>query len=245
MEKTAGIAIIGDEILSGKVADENARLLIGELRELGVHLRRISIVPDDLEQIAASVTEMAGALDFVFTSGGVGPTHDDLTMKGIARGFGTRVVRHAELERMIRDFYGERLEEGHLRLAEVPEGADLVTGENPRWPVVCYQNVYILPGVPGLFRKKFQAIRERFRCAPFYCGRIYCDADESALAPELNRMVAEHPKVSFGSYPRFDDADHRVLVTVESKDRDAARAAFEGLAGRLGQLVLRTEEPSP
>jgi molybdenum cofactor synthesis domain-containing protein len=245
VSKTAGIAVIGDEILSGKVTDENSPLLVGELRELGVRLKRIAVIPDDIDVIADVVSALAGAFDHVFTSGGVGPTHDDLTVEGIARGFGARVVRQPELERMLRAHYGDRLLPGHLRLAEVPEGAVLVTGENPSWPVVCFRNVYILPGVPSLFARKFRSIRERFRGPPFHCGRIYCMADESAIAPELTRTVGEHPLVDFGSYPRFDDADYRVMITVESVDAAAARAAFAALAERLGEVVVRSEEPAP
>ena len=117
------IVIIGDEILSGKFADENAALLIRDLRELGVRLSRITIIPDDVEEIAETVPRFSRRFDFVFTSGGVGPTHDDVTMEGIARGFGTRVIRHPALEDLLRQFYQSRLQPGHLRLADVPEGA--------------------------------------------------------------------------------------------------------------------------
>src|SRR3954451_23254157 len=106
---TAGIVIIGDEILTGKFADENAVFLIGELRALGVELRRITVIPDVLDDIAATVTELAARFDHVFTSGGVGPTHDDVTMAGIAQGFATRVVREPTLEQRVRAYWGERL----------------------------------------------------------------------------------------------------------------------------------------
>src|SRR5262245_45655819 len=119
---TAGIILIGDEILSGKVTDENARFLIEELRTLGVALKRIIVIPDVLDEIDDTVREFAGRYQHVFTSGGVGPTHDDLTMEGVARAFGTRVQRHPELESLLRAYYGERLEERNLRMADVPSG---------------------------------------------------------------------------------------------------------------------------
>src|SRR4051812_25958554 len=103
---TAGIVIIGDEILTGKFADENAVFLIAELRALGVELRRITVIPDELDDIAATVVDVAARVDHVFTSGGVGPTHDDVTIAGIARGFGTRVVRHPDLEQRVRGYWG-------------------------------------------------------------------------------------------------------------------------------------------
>src|SRR3954447_8276750 len=114
---TAGIILIGDEILSGKVRDENAHYLIGELRTLGVDLRKITIIPDVLDEIAATVADFAGRFDHVFTSGGVGPTHDDLTMEGVARAFGGKVIRHPELEALLRGYYGDRLQERNLRMA--------------------------------------------------------------------------------------------------------------------------------
>jgi len=157
---TAGIVVIGDEILSGKFSEENAAFLIGELRALGVELRRVLVIPDELDDIATTVVELSGRVDHVFTSGGVGPTHDDLTMAGISRGFGTRVVREPELEKRVRAYYGDRLVDANLRLADVPEGAVLVWGRDQLWPVVSYRNVYILPGVPTLFRRKFVDIRD-------------------------------------------------------------------------------------
>ena len=135
-ENTAGIVIIGDEILSGKFADENAAFLIGALRDLGVSLRRITVIPDQLDVIAETVAEFSQQFSHVFTSGGVGPTHDDVTMEGIARGFGTTVIVHPELQTLLERFYADNMTKERLRLAEVPDGAELVLGTKPDWPVV-------------------------------------------------------------------------------------------------------------
>src|SRR3954451_7684518 len=137
---SAGIILIGDEVLSGKVVDENARFLIQELRELGVALRRVIVIPDVFEGIYATVREFSARYDHVFTSGGVGPTHDDLTMEGVARAFDTRVVRHPLLEEGLRRFYGDRLEERNLRMAEVPEGVTLHHLPELPWPVIGMKN---------------------------------------------------------------------------------------------------------
>jgi FAD synthetase len=236
--------IIGNEILSGKFADENARLLIGELRDLGVELASIAVIPDLVEEIAETVSRFAAGFDVVFTSGGVGPTHDDVTMEGIARGYATRVVRHPELEVLLRSYYGQQLTDSHLRLAEVPEGTELVYGTDPVWPVISFRNVYILPGVPALFKRKFLSIRERFRSAPFHTGKVYVMADEANIAPELDRVVAAHPAVAFGSYPRFDEPEYRILLTIESQDPEAAARATRDLATALGQVVVRVEDPA-
>jgi molybdenum cofactor synthesis domain-containing protein len=241
---TAAIVIIGDEILSGKFAEENAAFLIGELRTLGVDLKRIVIIPDDLDDIAATVTEASARFDHVFTSGGVGPTHDDLTMAGIARGFSTTVARQPELEARVRAYWGAKLDEANLRLAEVPVGAELVYGKDQVWPVVAYRNVYILPGVPSLFRRKFVDIRDRFRSEPVTVSRVYVDADEGQIAAVLDGVVAAHPSVKIGSYPRFSEKDFRVLLTLEGRDAAAVASAHAQLVERLGPRVVRHEAPA-
>jgi len=245
MGQTAGIVIIGDEILSGKFADENAVFLIKELRALGVALRRVAIIPDDIDDIAATVKSFSDRFDHVFTSGGVGPTHDDLTMEGVARGFGVKVVIHEQLAAGIRAFFGPELGEKNLRLAEVPEGAQLVGRDDElKWPVTKINNVYVLPGVPSLFRRKFAAIKSMFQDTPWATARVYCNGDEGSLAPHMNAVVAAHPTVNVGSYPRFDEQDYRVLITLESKDPAAVTAAREDLVARVGDLVVRVDEAS-
>jgi molybdenum cofactor synthesis domain-containing protein len=256
---TAGIVIIGDEILSGKFVEENAAFLIGELRALGVDLRRITIVADDMDDIATAVTDASARYDHVFTSGGVGPTHDDITMAAIARGFGTTVMRHPDLEARVRGYWKDQLADANLRLADVPAGAELVYpaarsesgplhsgGPDPEakiWPVVCYRNVYILPGVPTLFRRKFVEIRDRFRAEPVTAARLYLDIEEGELAPELDAIVSAHPGVRVGSYPRFAEREFRVMVTLEGPAAGDVGAAFEALAARLGPRVVRRDEP--
>jgi molybdenum cofactor synthesis domain-containing protein len=236
---TAGIILIGDEILSGKVQDENARYLIEQLRELGVALRRVAVVPDALDDIAATVAEFAARFDHIFTSGGVGPTHDDLTMEGVARAFGDRIVRHPFLEEQLRRYYGERLQERSLRMAEVPSTAHFVDGDSPSWPVIAVKNVYILPGVPEIFRRKFSAIAERFRERPYHLRCVFSASEESNIAGELDRIVAAHGAVQVGSYPRFDAAEYKVKVTLESKDAAAVQAACDDLVRALGAAVVR------
>ncbi|MDB4969648.1 MAG: molybdopterin binding domain protein [Myxococcales bacterium] len=239
---TAGIILIGDEILSGKVRDENALFLVGELRGLGVHLRKIVVIPDVLDEISTTVASCAAAFDHVFTSGGVGPTHDDLTMEGVARAFGAKVIRHPELEALLRGYYGERLQERNLRMADVPDGAHFVQGDaTPGWPVVAMRNVYILPGVPELFRRKFQSIKEQFRDGPFHLRQVFTTSEEGHIAHELDRIVAAYAAVQVGSYPTFSSPDYKVKVTIEGKDAEAVRAACDDLVRALGQSVLRVE----
>jgi molybdenum cofactor synthesis domain-containing protein len=230
---TAAILVIGDEILSGKTEEQNAHLLICELRELGVALRRIAVIPDDIEEVASTVRELSARFDHVFTSGGVGPTHDDVTIAGIARAFNRSIVRHPDLERRIKSFFGEDVDESRLRMADVPEGSELIDAPELRWPMLACKNVYILPGVPEHFRRKFIAIRERFRVAPFYARAIYTLEDEFDLAGNLRAVADAHPQVAIGSYPSFSSNDYRVKLTLESKDGDALEAAAQELMAML------------
>src|SRR5712671_6677068 len=129
MPKTAGIVLIGNEILSGKIADANAAYLCRELRALGVDVRRISVIPDEVELIAREVATFSRDYDVVFTSGGVGPTHDDVTIEGVARAMDVKLVRHPLLVGILETLAKGRLNEARLKMAEVPEGALLVAGE--------------------------------------------------------------------------------------------------------------------
>lgn len=243
-ETTAAIAIIGDEILSGKYADENSRLAIDELRALGVRLQRIVVLPDDEEDIGATVAELSRRFDLVLTTGGVGPTHDDVTMAGIARGFGVPVVRHPALVELLRRYYGGAPTDAQLRLAEVPDGAELIELPGLEAPAVRVRNVYVFPGVPSLFRKKLRALRDRFRAAPFVVARLFLAVDETVIADRLTKVAADHPTVSIGSYPRFDQAVFELILTIEGKDAGAVAAAHDALVAALGELVTRSERPS-
>lgn len=243
MEKSAGIVIIGDEILSGKFPEENARFLIGEFAQLGVTVKRIAIIPDDIDDIAATVHAFAQRFDIVVTSGGVGPTHDDLTMAGIAKAFGQRVVIHPRLAEILRAHWGDAMAPANIRLAEVPEGAQLAYGTAKNWPTVHVDNVYILPGVPQHFRNKFNAIKELFRSAPTLCVRVYLNREEGALAPHLTRVSAEFPEVKVGSYPRVAETEFKVIVTLESKDRDVLTRAFSALEAAVGAWLVRVDRP--
>jgi molybdenum cofactor synthesis domain-containing protein len=232
MPKTAGIILVGNEILSGKIEDANATYLCRELRALGVDVRRIVVVPDEVEAIAEEVAAQSRRYHAVFTSGGVGPTHDDVTIAGVARGLGVAVVRHAALVALLRQYYGERLTETHLKMAEVPEGAELV-GESVGFPTVVVRNVYILPGVPEVFRQKFEAIRERFRGEPYHLRTVFVRIGESTLAEHLHGVLREFPDLLLGSYPEFANPEYRVKVTLESRDPAYVQDALAALLARL------------
>ena len=241
---TAGILVIGEEILSAKVEEENARYLVRELRELGVAVRRIDVIPDEIAEIAEAARGMSSRYDHVFTSGGVGPTHDDVTMAAMAEAFGLPITRHLELEARIRSAMGPNLHERDLCMADIPDGARLLygpDGDRSRWPVVTVRNVYILPGVPEIFRRKFQMVRELFRAGPILSRTVYSREGEAVIAATLDGVVAEFPGVAVGSYPRFDATEYKVKITVDGRDAALVERATARIVEGLGSAVVRTE----
>ncbi|MBI4523779.1 MAG: competence/damage-inducible protein A [Deltaproteobacteria bacterium] len=243
MSKTAGIIIIGNEVLSGKTQDTNSHFLCQELRSLGVEVRRILVIPDEIELIGKEAVAFSRKFDLVFTTGGVGPTHDDVTIAGIARGFGVEVIRHPDLERRLRDRHGANINEARLRMAEVPAGAELIGVESLYAPVVKLANIYILPGIPKIMRERFQVIRESFRDSPFYLKVIYMKEGEGFIASYLNRLLEHFPDLLLGSYPVLDNLEYKVKVTLESKDRVYLKRAFEELIGSLPpEAIHKVEE---
>lgn len=241
-ERTAGVVVIGNEILSGKVVDTNSPFLAQELRKLGVALRRIVTIPDELDLIASTVRESHECFDHVFTSGGVGPTHDDVTIEGIARGLGRRVIRHPEMESNIRRFVPGELNAAHLKMAEVPEGAELLQDENLNFPTIRVENIYILPGIPEILRKKFAGLRALFADSPYHLRVIYTSFSESMIAESLNQAVSEFPELLLGSYPKIGDPEYMVKLTMESKDGQYVQRAFDRLLFLLpAGSVVRTE----
>jgi FAD synthetase len=242
MPKTAGILLVGNEILSGKIEDANAAYLCRELRVLGVDVRRITVIPDEVDVIAREVLAASGEFDIVFTSGGVGPTHDDVTIEGVARAMKTRVVRHPALVATMERHYGDRVTEAHLKMADVPEGAELVPTEGRRFPTIVVRNVYILPGVPEIFRQKFEAIRDRFRDDPIHLKSVFVRIGEGTLTAYLNELLERFPALMLGSYPEFSNPDYRVKVTLESRDRAYVDEALAEFLRRLpGDAIVRVD----
>jgi len=242
VDRTAGIIIIGNEILSGKVTDTNSPYLTRELRKLGVTVRRIVTIPDELDEIAGAVVDFRPAYDVVFTSGGVGPTHDDVTIEGVARGLNRKVIRHPQIESRLREFFKDKINEARLKMAEVPEGAELIVDARLGFPTIKCENFYILPGIPEILEQKFEAMRERFAAAPYYLRVVYTREGEGAIAEHLNDTVAKFPDLLLGSYPRWGDPEYAVKLTLESKDEEYTERALAHLLGLLSaDAVVRTE----
>lgn len=237
----AALLEIGDELLSGKVEDTNGPFLIRELRQSGVQLCELRVVQDRLDAIAAAVRELSEAYETVFTSGGVGPTHDDVTLAGIARAFDEPLVENQELAASIRRFYKERTNPHLLRMARLPQSAELLMADRMSFPCIRVRNVYVMPGEPTIFRAKWRFLRAHFRDEPFHLRRVYTRLDEGVLAGWLEAIAAEHG-VDVGSYPRYDSRAYRVMVTIEGRDAPQVEAAHAALLGRIPAEEL-VEEP--
>ncbi len=239
---TVGIVIIGNEILSGKTDDTNSSYFCQKLRELGVEAREIAVIPDEVPIIAEKVLDFSERYDFVFTSGGVGPTHDDVTIEGIAEAFHVKVIRHPDLVRILKTWYGGNLNDAQLKMAEVPDGSRLMAQDKLHFPLVVFRNLYVFPGIPEILREKFEAVKETFQDTPFFLKIIYFQTQEGTLAEYMNQLVIEFPRVMVGSYPVLHHPEYKVKVTVESKEKEYLDKAVHRFLKSLPEgFVVRVE----
>lgn len=243
MPKVAGV-IIGDEILTGKFADENGPHLIARMRAIGADLVRLAIIGDGIDAIAAEVARSLDQADWVLTTGGVGPTHDDRTFEGIAGALGVPLERHAGLEALL-DHYGLSRNGPALRMATVPRGAELIGGEAGAFPVVRCGRVLVFPGVPALFRSKLEQVVETLRGPEVHTARLVSSLRETDLAEGLGAVAAAEPDVAIGSYPRFGERPRRVVLTFESRDPVALARARDAVQALLESRDGVFESPSP
>lgn len=237
---TAAALVIGDELLSGKIREENVQELAKVLRVLGIRLVRVNVVGDDLGTIAQEVRELSAAHDVVFTSGGVGPTHDDITIDAVAHAFGVAAAVNADVEALLKRAYGDRYHAGHQRMALVPEGATLRSTEEVPWPTIVMRNVWVLPGVPEVFRMKLALLKSHLVGAHRFVSRaVLTQMDEGDLKPLLDQVVVAFPEVAVGSYPRWRSPDYKTKITFDAASDGQVDAAVEAFLKLLppGELV--------
>jgi molybdenum cofactor synthesis domain-containing protein len=230
---TAGIVVIGNEVLSAKVEEKNARFLISELRALGVTLMRVAIIRDDVDTIATDVRDMASQYTHVFTSGGVGSTHDDVTLNAVARAFDVPIEQNDTIFGMLESHFGERMNDAVRRMAMLPKGAELLGVGELRFPLVKMRNVYVFPGVPSFLQSKFAYLRPRLAGRPFVLKQLFLSVSEDRFAEVLAEIDAAFEDVEFGSYPQFDAEDYRAKVTVEGRDADRVAEGYAAFKERI------------
>lgn len=224
------ILVIGNEILSAQVRDLNLSLMLPALNRAGYQVDEVRMVVDDVDVIAGAVRDLSERSDYVISCGGVGPTHDDVTMRAYAKAFGVPLIRHPELEKLMRDYYGDALKPEKLIMAEVPENASLAYGSATRWPAVMVANCFVLPGLPEIFRQKFDivlahlpAVGERFYAA------LEVRLDESDFAGYLTDLQIHFEDVEIGSYPVYDRRLFAARITLKGRCRDRVDSAYQAL----------------
>jgi molybdenum cofactor synthesis domain-containing protein len=239
----AAAIVIGNEVLSAKVEDQNGTLLIKRLKARGVPLKWMAIVPDEVDAIVDAVNHAREVAAHVFTSGGIGPTHDDVTVRSVALALGRPVERVPELLALVEKHYGPHAPAEALRLADAPRGAELLKREGAWYPVLACEGVYMLPGVPQLFKIQLETVLERLPGEPLTLRCLYLQTGEAEIAQALDRIARDHPHVSIGSYPNFDKAiPHRVKLTVEHAEPGPVEQVIERLRRELPQGSILREE---
>ena len=234
---SAALLVIGDEILSGRTQDKNVAQVANWLNDQGVRLAEVRIVPDDSGKIAAAVTALRGAHDYLFTTGGIGPTHDDITIDSIAAAVGVPVIVHPQARRMLEAYYQPRnleLTEPRLRMARVPEGAELIANPTGGPPGVRFDNIFILAGIPNVAAAMLGALEGTLEGGrPMVSATVGAFAAESEVAELLRDTEAAHDGVSVGSYPFTRDGRFGANFVVRSDDAARVRACADDLASRL------------
>jgi molybdenum cofactor synthesis domain-containing protein len=241
---TAALIVIGDEILSGRTHDKNLPYLGRRLNELGVRLSEAHVVGDRKDAIVAAVNEMRARHQYVFTTGGIGPTHDDITAECIAEAVGRKLVEHPEARAILDARYGPQgLTAARLRMARTPEGASLIENPVSKVPGFRIGNVYVLAGIPEVMQAMFESLaHEIVGGAPLKTATIVVELPEGELAGPLGELQARFPDVEIGSYPFF--GQHRYGASLILRATDAARlkAARDELLPLIRELGA---EPQP
>jgi molybdenum cofactor synthesis domain-containing protein len=246
---TAAVVIVGSEVLSAKVQDENGPFLARRLHELGVELTAIHVVPDRSDAVVEALLSARRRAGWVFTCGGVGPTHDDLTLPAVARALGVPLRRHPGMEQVLRAMHarhhaGAALPHVALRMADLPEGTQLLG--DPEFPTLVVSRVVMLPGVPSFLRHQFERVVHLLGGSPYHLVSLFFSWGEDQLAMPLAEVAEAHPDVEIGSYPRFDGADHRVRVTVEGRAPEAVRnASLAILSAVAPEALVRADGLAP
>jgi molybdenum cofactor synthesis domain-containing protein len=234
---TAALLVIGDEILSGRTEDKNVAQVALWLNEHGIRLSEVRVVPDDIERIGAAVNALRASHDYLFTTGGIGPTHDDITVDAMAAAFGVEVIVDPRARKILEDYYRGRpygLTEARLRMARVPEGAELLENPSSGAPGIKMGNVYILAGVPSIAASMLQALTGKLVGGrPVVSVTVGARAAESDVADLLRETEAAHPGVAIGSYPFFRDGRYGANFVIRSEDGELAQRTGSELAERL------------
>jgi molybdenum cofactor synthesis domain-containing protein len=236
---TVSLVIIGNEVLSGKVEEENASFLIRRFKALGARVREVAFVEDEVSAICEALERVRQRSDHVLTTGGIGPTHDDVTLAAVARTLEVPIVESPEILKLLERHAGGEIPSGMRRLSRMPEGADLVTCERIPWPVIRASNLWLFPGVPPLLRALFSGLEGHFGGSPQrHSTSLELTVEESFICERLDALVLRHPIVEIGSYPRREEGVWQLRLTFDGHD-DATVAAAQRDAATEFAAYLR------
>ncbi|MBL43393.1 MAG: competence/damage-inducible protein A [Sphingomonadaceae bacterium] len=234
---TAGLVVIGDEILSGRTHDKNIAQVASWLQVQGIRLSEVRVVPDVMDRIVEAVNALREAYDYLFTTGGIGPTHDDITVDAVAEAIGVPVVIHPEAKAMLERYYasiGKELTEARLRMARVPEGAELIPNRMSGAPGIKLGNLHLMAGVPHITAGMLDALTGTLEGgAPLLSETVGCWTPESEVADILRQVEQAHPQCQIGSYPFFREGRVGANFVVRSTREDELQSCVDSLCDGL------------
>ncbi len=222
------LLVIGDEILSGDIREENISFMIDTLKRAGHRTGEIRIIGDDVEAIATAFRELSTRYEYVVSAGGVGPTHDDVTLEGAARGFGVELELHPGMAAFLAAHYGHELTGAARRMAMLPSDSEIIPGREHRWPVIRKGNAFILPGLPVALRDKMVRVAEMIpsREEGEWVAVLYIHCDETEIAEWLLRLQEQNEGVKIGSYPVIEERGYHTRITIKGDDHRSVERTF-------------------
>jgi len=236
---TAGLAIIGDEILSGRTQDRNINQVATWLNAQGIRLAEVRVVPDIEQRIVEAVDALRSRYDYCFTTGGIGPTHDDITVDAVAKALGVPVIIHPDARAILERYYANKggLNEGRLRMARVPEGAELIPNQMSGAPGIKLGNLFLMAGVPHITAGMLDALTGTLEGGrPLVSVTVGAFAPESEVAELLRDVEQSADGISIGSYPFFKEGRVGSNFVIRSEDQDRAQAVADDLAVKLAEV---------
>ncbi len=243
-EVTAALLIIGNEILSGRTQDVNLQYVALGLGQVGVRLKEVRVVADEEDAIIAAARQLSAAYDYVFSTGGIGPTHDDITAESMAKAFAVPLLRHPDaVERLQKHIKPADLNEARLRMANIPEGADLIDNPVSSAPGFRIGNVHVMAGVPRIMQAMFDGIKPGLKGgARILSASVLIQAPEGLVAGGLRDIQANAPDTEIGSYPFARNGRFGTVIVTRGIDRDRVAMVSSLVAGMARALGAEIEE---
>ena len=239
-KKNVALLLIGNELLSGKIQDTNGYYCAKSFRKAGITLAEVRIVNDIPEEIIAALQSLRKKYAFIITSGGIGPTHDDITLSAIAELFNLDLEIFPELLSALKNGYKDKFNSAVEKMAYLPSTAKLLNSPGKEWPLIQVENIYILPGVPILFKRKIKQICRLISGELFYLNEIHLNIDESLIAELLTELDDKYDVVDIGSYPMWpsEETKVRAKITFESRDAKSVDCAFLEFKNKISASII-------